>query len=339
MKRRQAEEPQVAQVDIGNLLLNKRHQLGASVAQIADSLKLNTSVLEKLETNAFSDIGSAVYVKGYLGLYAKHLGLDAAYVLGLYNTQYPAENVAIRPSLDQSIGQKKSKRHSKTLSFLLAAATFASLIYAYTYIEPKLFPSESLIDSEQIAKEASSVETLDSQAISGVSSVIRTADSVQTLADDVLNDMPIPSTEQPLTEAELSLSPPVLDTETTTEPPSIDLTSLAATEQEAPAEPSSDDEVAQANEVNEAEIPAQPAAETIHLIITFKQDCWLKITDANDKILASNVYSKKRKIDVKGAAPFSAAIGRPNAVKSVSINGKTVRLADYKVGNVKYTFK
>lgn len=334
--KRQAEEPQVAQVDIGNLLLNKRHHLGASIAQIADRLKLNASVLEKLETNAFNDIGSAVYVKGYLGLYAKHLGLDAAYVLGLYNTQYPAESVAIRPSLDQSIGQKKSKRHSKTLSFLLAAATFATLIYAYAHVEPKFFPSEAFIDSAQSAQE-SNAEILDNQAISGVGSVIRTADSVQTLADDVLNDMPIPSTEPLLAETELSLptSPSEPDAEVATEPSNIDLTSLTAAEDETPAAANSDE----AEQTNEAETLAQAAAKEIHLIITFKKDCWLKITDADDKILASNVYSKKRKIDVKGTAPFAAAIARPDAVKSISLNGKTVRLADYKVGNIKYTFK
>lgn len=341
-KNRQDEEPRIAQVDIGELLLNKRLHLGVSVGQIAEMVKLNISVINKLESNQFSEIGSAVYVKGYLGLYAKHLGLDAAYVLNLYHSQYPTETVAIRPSLDHSIGRQQSKRYSKTVSFLLAFVTFVGLMYAYAKFEPQFLP----VTTSPTESEETNEQTAHTEPGNAVISAIRAADSAQNLADDVLNNMPLPTTgNSPIASEGLSLLSPISDTE-----PQTSLTLATDTGAESPPtevnSPSTiDTEDTRATTENSEQITnneeqaLEPAVKEIHLVMTFKKDCWLKITDAKGKILASNVYSKKRKIDVKGQAPFIAVIGRPYTVNSMHVDNNKVSLSDYKVGNVKYEIK
>lgn len=320
---RHNETLRVAQVDIGELLRNKRCHLGVTVEQAAEKLKLNAGVIEKLENNQFAEIGSSVYVRGYLSLYARYLGVDTAHIINLYQNQHPADTVAIRPSLDRSMGQRQSKRHSKALSFLLASVTFLGLIYAYAKVEPQFFPAQTAANSTATSEQPSQDNAT---AAGSVSTAIRAADDAQTLADDVLNDMPLPAASEALaTESAANVSA-VNATDTaanlaanaTDTPPAIQLeTANTATTEE----------------------PAAPVAKEIHLVMTFKKDCWLKITDANGKVLASNVYSPKRRINVKGTAPFAAVIGRPDTVKSMRINDKTVVLSDYKVGNVKYEIK
>lgn len=339
-KKRQDEEPRIAQVDIGELLLNRRLHLGDSVGQVAEVIKLNVSVINKLENNQFSEVGSAVYVRGYLGLYAKYLGLDAAYVLDLYHTQYPSETVAIRPSLDHSIARQQSKRYSKTLSFLLAFTTFIGLIYAYIILEPQFLPATV---TPTTALEIDDESVMNTEPGNTVSSAIRAADSAQNLADDVLNNMPLPNTDNSLTETDsLHLSSPISGTAFA---PQTTLTlatdSVAATEplaENSTGVTDVDDNHTMLNEQATSD-EAQTAAKEIHLVMTFKKDCWLKITDASGKILASNVYSKKRKIDVKGQAPFAAVIARPYTVNSMHIDDNKVNLSDYKVGNIKYEIK
>lgn len=340
-------EPQVAQLNIGELLAEKRHQRAESFSDVTGQVRLSSEILEKLEKNQFEAIGTAVYVRGYLGIYAKHLDLDVAYIIDQYNRQFPAEEVAIRPSAGQPLGQRQqSKRHSKTLSFLVAGLVTGSLVYGYTRIEPLLL-EQGLKQTDSVGTTATA-ESADNQTQT-LTTIIDDVEAANNLADDALNGVPIAGSASLITDIELDLSTPA-DTETapTTAVASADKPTLklelesaknldnttqnSDKSSDAPASTESANTVAKPSDTaNRA--PAKPIAVTI----TFNADCWAKVTDANDKVLASRVYKKDgRKLKVKGTAPLSIVLGNPDAVKSVTLNGQSTALADYKVGRITY---
>ncbi len=322
-------EPQVAQLNIGELLAEQRHQHKKSIAEVASSVRLAPSVIEKLEKNEFSSIGTAVYVRGYLGIYAKYLGIDAAYLIDQYNQQYPAEEVVIRPSAGQSAGagRRHSKRHSKTLSFLVAGLVTGSLVYGYNQVEPLLLAT-GLVPGTTTTAPPTDANTTAGNNTGVLTTVIDGVDAANNLADDALNGVPLAGADALVTDIELDLATSNAavaaenDTSTQNPPtakiPALELESAKTTEN---AE----------NTADSAKIP-----QTAKLHMAFTGDCWVKITDANNKTLTSRLYKKGRKLNVQGTAPLNMVLGAPDAVHSATLNGKPMQLSDYKVGRIKY---
>jgi flagellar biosynthesis protein FlhG len=60
----------------GGHLRHHRLRLGLLLAQVAAEIKVRASLLEKLEEQDFSYLPAAVYVRGFVVQYARHLGLD-----------------------------------------------------------------------------------------------------------------------------------------------------------------------------------------------------------------------------------------------------------------------
>lgn len=332
------EAPQLAQVDIGALLASKRQNHGVDVKSAAKMIKLSADVIEKLEANRFTEIGTAVYVRGYLGLYAKYLGLDAAEMISLFNSQVPSEDIAIRPALSQPIGghkRKKSQRHSKTLSFLIAGLLFGGLVYGYFKLEPMLFTET--VSQQPSVQPVELTSSDDSQ--SPVENIITQTDGVQNLADDALQGVPINTGNS------ASSTGLVSDLE-------INLNSLedASDDGETPVQESGVDtqntenaslvEVADNAEQNNTDTTTETTADsTASLSITFSDDCWLQIEDATGKVLVSGIYGKKRSVNVSGKPPFALKTPRGYAVKTLTFNGQAANLQSYLVKGSNYQIK
>lgn len=78
--------------DIGALLKERREQLGYSLNDAAQKTRIRKTYLVSIEENRFSDLPGQAYVKGFVGVYARYLGLDSKAVLaGL--TDIPASDI------------------------------------------------------------------------------------------------------------------------------------------------------------------------------------------------------------------------------------------------------
>lgn len=71
---------------IGRQLFAARERLGISVAQAADSLRVDVAVIESLEAGRFFALGAPVFARGYLRQYAELLGEPMDDVTGRYRT-------------------------------------------------------------------------------------------------------------------------------------------------------------------------------------------------------------------------------------------------------------
>lgn len=318
------ETPQLAQVDIGALLTNQREGMRVSIDTVARTIKLSKGIIEHLENNRFSEIGTAVYVRGYLSLYAKYLGLDAAQMIHLYDSQYPSEPIAIRPALTQVKGKvQQKKRHSKTLSLLISAAVLGGLLYGYYRVEPLLFDQTT----------ADKVEPTNvGEAGSAVNAVINEADGVQDLVDDALKGQPISSEVNNELASEIDLDR--IELESVLDSLSDTTTGRSDATTEAVADTSAAVATAENQEANDKAV-----SDSVPLKITFRADCWLKITDANKKVLASNTYSTKRSVNAEGKPPFTLITARASAIKTVTFNQKVVKLSDYRRSSRRYEIK
>lgn len=324
-------EPTMAKVDIGELLLTKRTEKNLSVVVAANKTKLSIEHIEFLESNQFSQIGTPVYVRGYLGIYAKFLGLNAANLIQLYNTQHPADEVEIRPSISSAKGRKKIKRHSKTLSALFSLMTFLGLSYAYSRIEPLMFYPET---QQPVAKTIKATVSTESP----IDSAILASQKAKDLAEDVLNGLPVAGNHKPVDSRAFEQA---LATDTAANaledgqllesqlPEGIDTLPTLTLESAI---------TLTGDEQSESEKKHQKQ-QTATLELRFANECWLKITDQAGDVLATGLYNKKNRLSLKGRGPLTLVTWRPEAISTATLNGSPINLTQYQTGKKTYRLK
>ena len=64
------------------------------------------------------------------------------------------------------------------------------------------------------------------------------------------------------------------------------------------------------------------------LTFNFVDDCWVKVTDKNNEVLAVGLKTKGRRFVVNGVPPINVIIGKPRAVK-LTYNSQSVDLTPY----------
>jgi cytoskeletal protein RodZ len=69
----------------GEILKKKREDLGFSVEEIAEALKIRKDYLAAIEEDAFGKLPVPVYTLGYIRAYAKHLDVDSDPIVAFYN--------------------------------------------------------------------------------------------------------------------------------------------------------------------------------------------------------------------------------------------------------------
>src|SRR3990167_10334914 len=72
------EEETKKRLTLGKFLQRVREQNGLTLEYVADQLKLKVSTVRELEADNYVNIGSLVYIKGYLRSYARllHVNID-----------------------------------------------------------------------------------------------------------------------------------------------------------------------------------------------------------------------------------------------------------------------
>jgi cytoskeletal protein RodZ len=62
---------------IGDILRQARHERKLSLEECARNTKIKQGILEQLEADDFSNLPGPTYTRGFLKMYAEHLGLDS----------------------------------------------------------------------------------------------------------------------------------------------------------------------------------------------------------------------------------------------------------------------
>ena len=81
-------------------------------------------------------------------------------------------------------------------------------------------------------------------------------------------------------------------------------------------------------DTNESNVENDVFSDSVELVFTFEQDCWIKITDATGEDIAYGVKKAGRVMPVSGQAPFSVILGAPKGV-AITFAGNEVDISTF----------
>ncbi len=107
---------------IGVRLRRGREAMGLSVAETAARLRLSTAVVEALERENLEALGAAVYVRGYLGSYARLVGLPGV-VVDSTVARLAAAPPELRSATHGSPGRRLAERYARQAVYIVLTAS------------------------------------------------------------------------------------------------------------------------------------------------------------------------------------------------------------------------
>lgn len=329
----QAPEPEI--IGPGEILKKAREAKGVTLEDMAAKLHLKSVAIANLEADDYDESISLTFTKGYLKLYAKHIGVDEGEVLSAFEKQNTKNKEPAKlQSFSRRVANQASDDRLMFVTYLVVAAVIALVVVwwwqqsttetaslsnsaiAPTEItttdlqeeapqEPEQQPSTDLFLAQSSASEEETSPALETPTAAYDSN---TADQLATDVIDTADEL-AQAAEQRQPEDDLIVADAALtDTQTDSELP----TEVAA--------------VSLAND----ELPAEEV-QLIELVFTFSDDCWMNLTDATGEAIAYGVKKSGRVMTVEGVPPFEVTLGAP-AVVQISYDGSDVDMSQFDAG-------
>ena len=116
---------------VGEILRNKREEIGLSLDEISEKLNLDSNLIELLENNDFEKFKVETYLKGYLRAYSKLLGIDGDRIIKLYKESNPEMEPEILPDVKPKNQKNSSDRSVKLFSYIIGLSIVLSMLIWY----------------------------------------------------------------------------------------------------------------------------------------------------------------------------------------------------------------
>lgn len=302
-----ASDAQDARLSPGQLLREAREQRQLSQAEVAARLNLRVSLIRDLELDRFDQKTASTFTRGYLKSYAKLLGIPDEPIVAAYEGM--AEQTPEYGHQMHSFSRRTSReasenrlRYASWLAFIVLAVG----MFAWWWHQPAETPKTSNLDDTMRMLD-SSTESLAPTTPAALPAADLVAEPASTTTAAVSGAEPTAPTAQPA--------------EVTTEPesktPEVAVTPAAETSVVLP----------------KAEAPQAAEAVAGQLALTFKADCWLRITDASGKVLLEGLKKAGTQQVLDGKAPYLLVVGAPQAL-SLNFAGEPVDMSKFKTGQV-----
>lgn len=332
MTEQQQEPPvEIAETEsVGTQLKKAREAAGLTQQALADKLFLKLEIIHQIETDKVSDNTSSTFLKGYIRLYAKNVGIDPEPLLKTFGE---SENGQKGSQQLQSFSRRVSKeatdnRWMMVTYFIVIVVIALSVVWWYQQSDStdNSTAGNSLLDSLITAEQTTEAD--DSNA------PIQSTEQSDGDVTSVNNDDDFDSTNTTLTRASEGLSTGLPDQ-----------TSVPISEASNASEPEvisqENDNGIQTTTAQVAEIAPDeseltldqqaPAADLVTVVFTFSDDCWVNITDATGEAIAYGTKVRGRVMTIEGVAPFEVTLGAPQNV-SIVYAGEPVDMSDIPSG-------
>ena len=288
-------------LDIGAVLSAARMKRDLSIATAAMQSNLSQDIIERLEQNRFAEIGAPVFTRGYLGLYARFLGLNEAAVSQAFNKIKSEPAPELRLTAANVESQPRAYRRSYLGSWLLLIPVVAIggvLLY-------QLFDNNSWL-MKQINGAFNTPQT---------SGEVAPADGGSANSG---NEIVLEVGGTPLSPEGTPLSPESAQNIPGLTPPPAADNSAASSDKPA--------------ETPAAETPPATAANR-GIQLSFSAESWIEIYDNGRKKVLSKLVKAGEKIELPAdGAPYKFNLGRPDGVVML-INGQEQPLDNYRQKN------
>lgn len=298
-----------ATASVGEVLSNARKAAGWAVTEVASKLNLTVSAVEFLEQNQFAQLPGTTFARGYIRSYAKLLGLDGAQLAQAFDQQIgAAADVSAVHTIDRVGESRRVPRGMLQFGlFILFVVVLAAIYYGWQSRQANALQASNKppvferveVERADGSMHVQNLDELEDQAVALALENHETNSNDAVIADAV--------------ESELVETEQVADE-------SLVETGFA----QLPAAP------AAVTENNPAATSVEDATEQLELAegmglahMTFANDCWLRVVDADGKQLAGGLKRAGEELEVSGKAPLDVHLGYARGV-SVIYNGKAV---------------
>lgn len=289
-------------LDIGAVLSAARMKRDLSIATAAMQSNLSQDIIERLEQNRFAEIGAPVFTRGYLGLYARFLGLNEAAVSQAFNKikSEPAPELRLTAANIESQARPYRRRSYLGSWLLLIPVVAIGGVLLY-----QLFDNNSWL-MKQINGAFNTPQT---------SGEVAPADGGSANSG---NEIVLEVGGTPLSPEGTPLSPESAQNIPGLTPPPAADNSAASSDKPA--------------ETPAAETPPATAANR-GIQLSFSAESWIEIYDNGRKKVLSKLVKAGEKIELPAdGAPYNLNLGRPDGVVML-INGQEQPLENYRQKN------
>ncbi|MFC7369170.1 MULTISPECIES: RodZ domain-containing protein [Vreelandella] len=292
----------------GELLSRQREALGVPLSDAARALNLRPAVVDGLEQNNYDEIPVAAYRRGYLRAYARYLGMDDRLVLDAYQASH-GNTETDRRVTPVSITRPPSRIGAwlfKLVTLLVIIGLIAVTVMWWQSrggSEPPSMGSTSTLEEENdltTSPSAPPTTAPDQALVSTPQLPSSTSEEPEETVESTVSDA-IVATDS----ADID---PVTSTEEATE-------STATATADTSAQADSEEEVAD----------AEPAANPNLLELTFNEQSWTEIFDANNQRVFVGLQTPGTTASVEGEPPFRLTIGNSTGVE-LRYQGETINL-------------
>ena len=315
----------------GAALRAARHAMGASVAEVATSLKVSWAIIENIEAERFDALPARVFTRAYIRGYADLVGLDPDEMLWAYDQKTaPGETAEIetRPliTISRMLAAFSSGRQSWVFGGTVILIAIVSGLFLWF-----IWPSEEPIASAPVGQ---SNETSGGDAAPPVSSAGEVsfelavpADTSAPVSNDPIEPVPNASIAQIETPVSGVVSVSVSDGSPNGSPngPADDPPSVSVLN-------GSPDGAEDGSVLLSNPLTYVPGDDHV-LVFHFTHDCWVEVFDAAGGTLHGDLERAEGELEVRGDAPFSITLGYAPGVH-LEYNGERVMLAQHTHDNV-----
>ena len=297
----------------GELLSRQRESLGVPLADAARALNLRPAVVDGLERDHYEEIPVAAYRRGYLRAYAKYLGMDDRMVLEAYQARHGTSD-ADRKVAPVAVTKPPSKVGAwlfKLVTLLVIAGLIAVTVAWWQSRggsePPSIGTSSTMEDNEAPISEPAPEPT--------------------PVATPVIT--PEPAVTQEPTNDTASDASPDSDLSDAATAPLASNDEPAQASDETPADQTAETEAAveATNAPEETVAEAAPAANPNLLELTFNEQSWTEIFDANNQRVFVGLQNPGTTASVEGEPPFRLTVGNATGVE-LRYQGELVDLAE-----------
>ncbi|KAB0548524.1 helix-turn-helix domain-containing protein [Pseudomonas argentinensis] len=314
-----AAQPEVAaahRVNPGEALRAARESRGWSVAEVATQLNLTPMRLSQLEAGEFDKLPGNTFSRGYIRAYAKLLGLEQAPLVADFD-QFTGSNAT--GSSVHALGRiEEPTRYSQSIlrlvSFLLLVGVGSACFYWWQD------QGWQIDDLKNVG--LGHVEVDGADGSTQIHPLDEPEDQAVAEAQSQGTELPLPgvAAEQPEGTAPEATASELLEQNPPAQAAPVE-PAPAPTEPSAPNAPAAPAAQAPASPAAQPQAPVAAGEGLVSL--KFTADCWVQVTDANGKVIASGLKRAGDSLDARGKAPMELRLGFARGAQ-VTYNGAAV---------------
>ncbi|EMJ9775026.1 TPA: cytoskeleton protein RodZ [Morganella morganii] len=296
------------QLTLGQFLTQRREQLQLSRETVADRLCLKLTTVREIEEDALKET-NPTFIRGYIRTYAKLLQIPESAIMPYLDNIAPAQMTKVQPMKSVTLGRQRKKREGWLMKFTwLVLLVVLALVGVWWW-------QQYQAQQADIASLAQQNDVTVNAAADAPGTDPADGDAPQTLNAPAGTPDAAPAGNTNTAALELSAATP--------QDQEIDSSKIVPL-------PGSDRVPAVVNRAVDSEGGTLPTTTQTQdgLVLTFKNTCWLEVTDNKGTKIFSGTKQKGDTLEFAGAEPYRLKIGAPAAV-DVQFKGQSVDLSRF----------